>query len=54
MVEVISLVVPTADLKSIKLERSLARLPDLALEVSCRVLPTNGFMFKNEVEKGKT
>jgi hypothetical protein len=53
LVEVVSLVVPAADLKSIKLERSLARLPDLTLEVSWRVLPTNTFMFKNVVEQLK-
>jgi hypothetical protein len=45
--KIISLAVLAAKPKSIKLERSLARLPDSTLEVFWIVLSTNGFMLEN-------
>jgi len=47
VVEVISLAVLAAKPKSIKLERSLARLPDSTLEVFWIVLSANGLMLEN-------
>lgn len=50
MVEVISLAVLAAKPKSIKPERSLAKLPDSTLEVFWIVLSTNCFMLENVLQ----